>query len=107
MRSGAVRAPARWVPSPLALPLGLVLGLALALVLACGAPAGAQQEPTTLPLPEVSVPHIIPRPNSGHAPEDAGDRGGALQLGLLGLVVVALAGGGLHVVRQSRRARGL
>lgn len=49
--------------------------------------------------------HIIPRPNSGEAPEEAGDRGGALQLLVLGLVVVAVAGGIALVVRDSRRSR--
>ena len=37
-----------------------------------------------------SKPHIIPRPNSGKAPEEAGDRGGWAQLSLLGLIVVVL-----------------
>jgi hypothetical protein len=48
---------------------------------------------------------IIPQPNSGREPTEAGDRGGALQ----GLVFVAiLAGVGTIVglaVRESRRAR--
>ncbi len=48
---------------------------------------------------------IIPRPNSGSAPQEAGDRGGALQLGLLALLVVAIGGTVLVLVRQSRRAR--
>lgn len=46
---------------------------------------------------------IIPEPNSGHAPDEAGDRGGALQLLVLGLIVVAMAGGVALVVRESRR----
>ena len=48
---------------------------------------------------------IIPRPDSGVAPEDAGDRGGALQTLLFVIVVggvVLIAG---LVVRESRRAR--
>ncbi len=48
---------------------------------------------------------IIPRPDSGVEPEDAGDRGGALQT----LVFVVVVGGvvliGGLVVRESRRAR--
>ena len=48
---------------------------------------------------------IIPRPGSGVEPEDAGDRGGALQTVLFVIVV----GGVLTivglVVRESRRAR--
>jgi hypothetical protein len=81
-----------------------VLALGLAVGLLCG-PASAQD--TGGNKPDVPVQHMIPRPDSGQKPEDAGDRGGALQLGLLGLVVVVLAGGTLHVVRQSRRAREL
>lgn len=54
---------------------------------------------------ELPDPHIIPRSNSGKAPEEAGDRGGALQLAVLGLVVVAIGGGIAMVVRESRRAR--
>jgi hypothetical protein len=54
------------------------------------------------PLPE---PHIIPRPNEGHQPIDAGDRGGALQLALLGLMVVAVGGGVAYAVHESRKAR--
>lgn len=54
---------------------------------------------------ELPTPHIIPRPNSGHKPIDSGDRGGSLQLLVLGIVVVALGGGVARVVRDSRRAR--
>ena len=85
--------------------IGLAIAVAVfavgsLLVLAAG-PASAQDQP------DVPVQHIIPRPNSGHKPVDAGDRGGALQLGLLGLTVVVLVGGTLHVIRISRKARGL
>lgn len=51
------------------------------------------------------TPHIIPSPNSGRPPMDSGDRGGSLQLLVLGLLVVAVGGGVLSLVRQSRRAR--
>ena len=59
------------------------------------------------PQPTVQVPtlDIIPEPDSGESPDEAGDRGGALQLAMLGLVVVAIVGGGFHLRRQSRRAR--
>jgi hypothetical protein len=50
-------------------------------------------------------PQIIPEPNSGVAPKEAGDRGGALQFTILGVVVVAVGGAVGHLVRQSRRAR--
>lgn len=54
---------------------------------------------------EFEDPVIIPEPNSGVAPEEAGDRGGALQLGILGGLVVAVGGAIGHLVRQSRRVR--
>ena len=70
------------------------------------APAAAQ-DPSSTTTTTVVVPdqEIIPRPNSGDAPHDAGDRGGVLQLAVLGLVVVAIGGAVALVVRQSRRAR--
>ena len=85
----------------------LVAGLgALACVVILGGPAGAQEPDTTTTLaPGAEAPHIIPRPNSGAEPQEAGDRGGALQLGLLGLLVVVICGAVLVVVRQSQRAR--
>lgn len=49
---------------------------------------------------------IVPQPNSGAEPSEPGDRGGALQVGVLSAVVVALGAGVAGVVRQSRRARG-
>ena len=77
--------------------LGLAaLLLALVSVLALASPAAAQDDPGG---------HIIPRPNSGEAPHEAGDRGGALQLLILGLVVVAIGGGIALVVRESRRSK--
>jgi hypothetical protein len=58
---------------------------------------------TTRPPPD--APSIIPRPDSGTEPTDAGDRGGALQtilfIVMLGGVIVV----GALVVRESRRAR--
>jgi hypothetical protein len=82
----------------------LLLAVALVLLLSSGSRAGAQ-EGTTTTIPELPAPHIIPEPNSGHAPEDAGDRGGALQVTLLVVVVAAVGGGVALVVHQSRRAR--
>ena len=64
-------------------------------------PVAAQDTPST----GMPTQDIVPRPNSGHAPAEAGDRGGALQLLILALVVVAIAGAIWHLVRQSRRAR--
>ncbi|HEY8544563.1 MAG TPA: hypothetical protein VIL36_05935 [Acidimicrobiales bacterium] len=74
------------------------------------AAAPRQEEPvddviptTTTSLAPDAEQGIIPEPNSGRPPEDAGDRGGALQFLVLGLIVVALAGGVTMVVRESRR----
>lgn len=52
--------------------------------------------------PEVT---ILPRPDSGSAPETPGDPGGWQQLTLLALIVVALVVITLLVWRQARRAR--
>ena len=54
------------------------------------------------PLPE---PDMIPEPNSGRTPTDAGDRGGALQGVVLLFVVIGVGGIAVLVVRESRRAR--
>lgn len=97
-----VRRPARGAAAALAAVLLAVASLAVV-----AAPARAQDTGSGDNRPDVPVQHIIPRPDEGQAPEDAGDRGGSLQLGLLGLVCVVLVGGTLHLVRQSRRARGL
>lgn len=50
-------------------------------------------------------PDIVPRPNSGKAPETPGDPGGSQQLLLLGGVMVAMAGIGVWVFTGGRRAR--
>jgi uncharacterized protein HemX len=86
----------------------VVAGLvALACVVALGVPAAAQEsDPTTTVAPEAESPRIIPRPNSGAEPQETGDRGGALQLALLGLLIVVIGGAVLLLVRQSQRARG-
>ena len=65
------------------------------------------QDPTTTTTETEEVPtrDIVPAPDSGEEPTEAGDRGGALQLGLLAAVV---AGIGLVVYlarRQSLRDR--
>jgi hypothetical protein len=76
-----------------------------------GLPAGAQSPPssastTTLPEPAPGVPgQIIPEPGSGEEPEDPGDRGGWLQLTVLGLVLGGLGVIVGFVVRDARRRR--
>jgi hypothetical protein len=59
--------------------------------------------PSTTEAPE--PPGIIPKPNSGAEPDDAGDRGGGLQSAVFGLIVLGLVGMGALVVRESRRAQ--
>jgi hypothetical protein len=65
------------------------------------APVAAQAPPST----GMRTQDIVPQPNSGRAPEEAGDRGGALQLLIPGLFVLAVSGAVLHLRRQSRKAR--
>jgi hypothetical protein len=74
-------------------------------------PAAAQQpeddpdgDPSTddAPLPGQDM---IPEPNSGRPPRDAGDRGGALQGVVLLLIVVGVGGIAALAVRESRRDR--
>ncbi|MBN2624618.1 MAG: hypothetical protein JXA83_14665 [Acidimicrobiales bacterium] len=48
---------------------------------------------------------IIPKPNSGRHPAEAGDRGGALQVLVLGLIVAGVGGIAAMVMRESRRNR--
>ena len=50
-------------------------------------------------------PHIIPRPGEGAKPQQAGDRGGWLQLTLAGLLFTSVLGGAAYLVWWSRRAR--
>jgi hypothetical protein len=69
-----------------------------------GAPAAAQESPTTSQGTPVDQ-DIIPEPDSGQNPSEAGDRGGALQYAVLGLIVVGIGGGAYLAVRESRRKR--
>ncbi len=70
-----------------------------------GTGGSADDEVDENPQPGAPDQRIIPRPNSGHEPTEAGDRGGALQI----LVFVALVAGvgtiGLLAARDVRRSR--
>jgi hypothetical protein len=80
----------------------------LAIVLLAGStmvPAAAQDPGTSATAGQVPTQDIVPTPNSGDEPDDAGDRGGALQLAVLALLVLGIAGAVVVVVRQSRRTR--
>jgi hypothetical protein len=50
-------------------------------------------------------PGIIPRPDSGRPPTEAGDRGGALQIAVLLAIVVGVGLIAAMIVRESRRNR--
>lgn len=65
-----------------------------------GDPAGEATPGTGVPTED-----IIPEPNSGRAPSEAGDRGGILQIALLLGIVAAVGGIGAKVAHDSRRAR--
>ena len=72
--------------------------LLVALMLSMGVAALAQEG-------ESPVGEIIPKPDSGAEPEEPGDRGGSLQVILLGLIGVAITGMAVYIARQSRSAR--
>jgi hypothetical protein len=99
------------------------LFMAAVMVLSVAAPAGAavavggsasavtQQpeddpdgDPSTddTPLPEQDM---IPEPNSGRPPTEAGDRGGALQGLVLLFIIIGVGGIAVLAVRESRSAR--
>jgi hypothetical protein len=61
-----------------------------------------QEDESDEPVP---AQDIIPEPNSGQAPEEAGDRGGVLQILVFMAMVAAIGGGVALMVRESRRAR--
>ncbi len=92
--------------------LVLVATLALSALSLCLTPmlapsAGAQPGATTTtdPVDNRRFGDIIPKPNSGKAPETAGDPGGWLQVSLFFLICAAVIVIVLAVWRQSRRAR--
>ena len=92
--------------------LALVAVLALSAVSLCLSPvlapsAGAQAGATTTtdPVDNRRFGDIIPKPNSGKAPETAGDPGGWLQVSLFFLICAAVVAIVFAVWRQSRRAR--
>jgi hypothetical protein len=67
-------------------------------------------EPPSIDSPPTQPPggvpgDILPGPEAGPEPDDPGDRGGWLQLSILGLVVAAIAGITLLVWRESRSRR--
>lgn len=83
----------------------LVVGLLVLVPTPGVAQSDDDAQQTTTTTEPASGGNIIPEPNSGSEPDDAGDRGGALQTALFVGIVVAIAGGVALVVRQSRQAR--
>lgn len=79
----------------------LVAASCLVLALVVGARTVAAQD--SPPASQVPTQDIVPEPNSGTEPTEAGDRGGALQLLIPLLIVAAIGGGVWHVSRQARR----
>lgn len=77
----------------------LVVGIVL---MAIFADPGSEPQPTTT---DSGAPHIIDRPNSGHAPTNSGDRGGWEQLALLGGMVVVIGGIGVVVFKGGSAAK--
>lgn len=99
-----------WAVSPwnthgvrLLLAIALILG---SLVLAAPV-VGAQEteeEPVTITQADQPAGGIIIQPNSGVAPDDPGDRGGALQLTLLALILGFVGLAFFSIRRSSRKA---
>jgi hypothetical protein len=91
------------------LSLLLAAAVVLAVTLSFGAGGGAAAQPgattSTLPTDNRELGEIIPRPNQGMAPRDAGDPGGWLQVSLFFLLCAAVFGMALAVWWISRRAR--
>jgi hypothetical protein len=95
-------------------PAAAAAALAFVLLLVVGAPAGAQDTPPTTAaqveddsdapttLPE-ELGNIVGSPDPGPEPEDAGDRGGWAQLGLLGVLVLVVALVLRHLFRSANR----
>jgi hypothetical protein len=70
-----------------------------------GTGGSADEEPEENPQPGAVEQDIIPRPNSGHEPTEAGDRGGALQVLVLVAIVAGLGTIALLATRDVRRSR--
>lgn len=86
-----------------ALLITVLLSLVVIVQPASASPSQGDEPATTL-APE-DAPDIIPRPNTGSAPVDAGDRGGSLQSALFVVVIGGIVLIGALVTRESRRSR--
>jgi hypothetical protein len=70
-----------------------------------GTGGSADEQPDENPQPGAAEQDIIPRPNSGHEPTEAGDRGGALQIFVFVAIVAGVGGIVLLATRDVRRSR--
>ena len=93
-----------------ALLLVVLVSLTVMALARAGVPAGAQSvEPQPRGTTEATPPpvqRIIPLPNSGHKPEDAGDPGGSLQVLLFVILIVGVSsiiGLALRDIRKAKR----
>lgn len=95
------------IATVIVLALGLTLGWAPALASEHPS-AGDDVTPSSVPTTLGQDPEgggMIPEPNSGRAPEDAGDRGGALQTALFFGILGGIGMIAFFIVRESRRVR--
>jgi uncharacterized protein HemX len=89
----------------------LVVALAVGVVGLLSSPIGSSAQTTTTSstvamADDSSVGQtksVIPKPNSGSAPTQIGDRGGAGQIAVFGLLILALAIIGAVIVRSTIR----
>lgn len=95
-------------PSILTAALAASVAVAVVLVASGTTPVAGQDEPstTTALVSDEDSPlgDIIPRPNSGQAPDSPNDPGGWQQYMVFGLLVAGMVGIVLLVRRSSRRA---
>jgi hypothetical protein len=89
----------------------LVVALTIALLGLMSSPVGSSAQ-TTAPSTTVAMTDdsgvgqtksVIPQPNSGSTPKQIGDRGGAGQIAVFGLLILALAIIGAVIIRSTVR----
>jgi uncharacterized protein HemX len=89
----------------------MVVGLAVVTLGLTGSPISSSAQTTTTSTTVAmaddsgagQTKSVIPKPNSGSAPKQIGDRGGAGQIAVFGLLILALAIIGAVIVRSTMR----